>query len=170
MASPKPAEVRVQLRRICSYGKFRGRKAKRLLAFLVKEAIAQRGSKLRLQYIAEALKDEPLTFEKDTQKWGYPKTRANLAHVRKRLREYYETKGYYDPVIIKLTWPGARTASGWPRRLNAARIPGTGRRWRNWLGQRRGPDNPVQIASRCKPRVGQMVLATILNAKGTATD
>jgi tetratricopeptide (TPR) repeat protein len=106
MASPKPAEVRVQLRRICSYGKFRGRKAKRLLAFLVKESIAQRGSKLRLQYIAEALKDEPLTFEKDTQKWGYPKTRANLAHVRKRLREYYETKGYYDPVIIKLN-PGS---------------------------------------------------------------
>lgn len=106
MANPKPAEVRAQLERICSYGKFRGRKAEQLLAFLVKECVARRGSKLRLQYIAEALKDEPLTFEKDTQQWGYPKTRANLAHVRKRLREYYETKGYYDPVIIKLN-PGS---------------------------------------------------------------
>lgn len=106
MASPTAADVRAQLKRLYGYGNFRGRKAKRLLEFLVQESLARRSGRLTMEYIAEALKDEPRTFEEDTQKWGYPKTRANLAYVRKRLRIYYETKGYYDPVIIKLN-PGS---------------------------------------------------------------
>ena len=52
------------------------------------------------------MKDEPITFEEDSDKWGYPRTRANLAHVRNRLRNYYETEGYRDRVIIKLN-PGS---------------------------------------------------------------
>jgi tetratricopeptide (TPR) repeat protein len=81
-------------------------KLRRILGFLVEEWLADGGSKLTMQYIGDSLKDEPLTFEEDSDKWGYPRTRANLAHVRNRLRKYYETEGYRDPVIIKLN-PGS---------------------------------------------------------------
>lgn len=105
MEAPKPDDVRAQLERLYSRH-FRGVKLRRILGFLVEEWLADGGSNLTLSYIGESLKDEPLTFEDDSDKWGYPRTRANLAHVRKRLRTYYETKGYRDHVIIKLN-PGS---------------------------------------------------------------
>jgi tetratricopeptide (TPR) repeat protein len=98
---PKRDDVTAQLNRLCHYKHFRGLKVRRLLTFIVNEWIADGGSKLTLSYIGKSLKDEPLTYEADL-KWSYPKTRANLAHVRNRLRRYYETDGYRDPVIIKL--------------------------------------------------------------------
>jgi tetratricopeptide (TPR) repeat protein len=101
MSDPDATAVRAQLERLCSQ-RFRGVKAKRLLTFLVEEWLAGRSEKLTLEYIGESLKDEPLTFEDDSDRWGYPKTRANLAHVRNRLQSYYETKGYRDPVVVKL--------------------------------------------------------------------
>jgi hypothetical protein len=49
----------------------------------------------------------PTSPEKRRERNGVnPKTRANLGHVRNRLRKYYETEGYRDPVIIKLN-PGS---------------------------------------------------------------
>ena len=105
MEAPNPDDVRAQLERLYSRH-FRGVKLRRILAFLVEEWLADGGRKLTLSYIGESLKDEPLTFEDDSDKWSYPRTRANLAHVRKRLRTYYETGGYRDRVIVKLN-PGS---------------------------------------------------------------
>ena len=105
MEAPYPDDVRAQLERLYSRH-FRGVKLRRILGFLVEEWLADGGSKLTLSYIGESLQDEPLTFEDDSDKWSYPRTRANLAHVRKRLRTYYETEGYRDRVIIKLN-PGS---------------------------------------------------------------
>jgi tetratricopeptide (TPR) repeat protein len=102
MDSPDAAEVRAQLERLHVWRNFRGRKLRRLLDFLVEEWLADRKEKLTLSYIGESVNDEPLTFEEDSDRWSYPKTRANLAHVRKRLMLFNETDGYNDKVIIKL--------------------------------------------------------------------
>lgn len=106
MDVPQPDDVRSQLKRLRGSRYFRGVKLKRILDFLVEESLAGNVDKLTLSYIGESLQDEPLTFEEDSDRWGYPKTRANLAHVRNRLRKYYETEGYRDPVIVKLN-PGS---------------------------------------------------------------
>jgi tetratricopeptide (TPR) repeat protein len=101
METPSPDDVRAQVERLHRQC-FRGVKAKRLLSFLVEEWLAGRAEKLTLEYIGESLKDEPRTFEEDSDRWSYPKTRGNLAHVRTRMMGYYETEGYLDPIIIKL--------------------------------------------------------------------
>ena len=106
MEAPKPEDVQAQLERLYGGGQFRGPKSRRLLDFILSEWQAGRGSKLTLHYIAETLKTEPLTFEEDSNRWGYPQTRGNLGTVRSRLRKYYETVGYRDQVIIKLN-PGS---------------------------------------------------------------
>ncbi len=102
MDGPKPEDVQAQLQRLYDSGQFRGVKSRRLLEFVVHESQAGRAGNLTLHYIAETLKTEPLTFEVDSDRWGYPKTRANLGTVRSRLRKYYETVGYRDQVVIKL--------------------------------------------------------------------
>lgn len=94
--------MKAQLQRLLASGRFRGKKIPGLLKFLVDEWIEDLGAKLTLRYIGECLQDEPLTYEEESLKWGYPKTKSNLNHVRKRLKAYYETQGYRDPVIIKL--------------------------------------------------------------------
>jgi tetratricopeptide (TPR) repeat protein len=99
---PSADDVRAQLRRLCDYPRLRGKKLQGLLTFITEEWIAGNADKLTLSYIARSLKDEEETFEEETQRWSYPKTRANLAHLRKRLRVYFETEGYGSPVIFKL--------------------------------------------------------------------
>jgi hypothetical protein len=117
MAAPKPEDVRAELEKLYTYRRFRGAKLRRLLGFLVEEWLKDEGENLSEMYIGGSLQDEPLTLEEITrksdkpgektgEKWGYPKTRANLGHVRNRLRKYYEIEGYRDPVIIKLN-PGS---------------------------------------------------------------
>src|ERR1700761_4906612 len=101
MDAPKPEDVRAELTRLHAYRRFRGAKLRRLLGFLVEEWLKDGGEQLSEMYIGGALQDEPLTLEEITrksdkpgektgEKWGYPKTRANLGHVRNRLRKYYE--------------------------------------------------------------------------------
>jgi tetratricopeptide (TPR) repeat protein len=106
MGDTKPEDVRAELERLYRYSRFRGAKLRRLLGLLVDEWLADGGKRLTEKYIGDVLNDEPLTHEPDTGKYGYPRTRANLGHVRSRLRTYYETAGYRDPVIIKLN-PGS---------------------------------------------------------------
>jgi hypothetical protein len=106
MDTPNVDDVHAQLARLYSFKRFRGPKLRRLLGFLVEQWLADGGAQLTEKYIGEALKDEKLTFEENSDKWGYPRTRANLGHVRNRLKTYYETDGYRDPVIIKLN-PGS---------------------------------------------------------------
>jgi hypothetical protein len=117
MDAPNPEDVRAELTRLYAYRRFRGAKLRRLLGFLVEEWLKDGGENLSEMYIGGSLQDERLTLEEVTrkyetsgekagEKWGYPKTRANLGHVRNRLKEYYETEGYRHPVIIKLN-PGS---------------------------------------------------------------
>lgn len=98
-------DVLAQRDRLCSSRFFRGTKLRQLLTLLVDEWLADGGKNLTERYIGEAT-GEPLTFEGHSSKWGYPKTRGNLGHVRSRLKKFHETAGYRDPVIIKLN-PGS---------------------------------------------------------------
>lgn len=104
--TPAPDEIREQRERLFRSTRFRGVKLRRLLAFLIEEYLAGRAGKLTELYIGESLKDEELRFDENSNRWGYRKTRANLSHVRNRLRAYYEKEGYRDPIIIKLN-PGS---------------------------------------------------------------
>ncbi len=104
--NPKPEEVRAQFERLCETRHFRGIKLRRILHFVVEEWLTDGGKNLTEKFIGDALGDEPITFEQHSDKVGYPKTRANIAHVRNRLKAHYETEGYRDPVIIKLN-PGS---------------------------------------------------------------
>ena len=99
---PRPEEVHAELAQLYDSRHFRGTKLRRLLDFLVEQWFVDGGVHLTVNYIGESLKDEPLTFEEHSDRWGYPKTRANLSHVRKRLQKHFETNGYRDRVIIKL--------------------------------------------------------------------
>ncbi len=99
------ADVSAHQDRLCSSRFFRGTKQRQLLTLLVEEYLFDGGRQLTERYIGAAM-GEPLTFEEHSGKWGHPKTRANLGHVRKHLRKYHETEGYRDRVIIKLN-PGS---------------------------------------------------------------
>ena len=101
MSDPKPDEVRLQLQRLYGYDRFRGPKLRELLEIIVEEWIADGGVQLTQAYIGQKVKETPV-FEEESNNIGYPKTRANLGHVRNRLKSYNETVGYRDPVIVKL--------------------------------------------------------------------
>lgn len=103
MAKPEPNDVRAQLQRLCAHHLLkRGKKQQELLTFLVEEWIANEGAYLSEMYIGEMVEKVPPQFERDANKYGYPRTRGNLGHVRTRLNAYYEKDGYLDRVIIKL--------------------------------------------------------------------
>lgn len=99
--SPKAQEVRDHLARLYNFERFRGPKLRTLLGILIDEWLANRGVHLSEAYIGQKV-GETAVLEQESNKLGYPKTRGNLGHVRKRLKEYCETVGYRDPIIIKM--------------------------------------------------------------------
>jgi hypothetical protein len=101
---PKTADVRAQLERLKVHG-FRGRKVQRLLTLLVEQWLLDGGASLSEKFLGREM-NEPAEFEGDSGSLGYPKIRANMRHVRKRLTVFYETIGYRDRVMIKVN-PGS---------------------------------------------------------------
>jgi hypothetical protein len=99
--TPESNDVRAQLQRLYRYERFRGEKLRKILEYLVEQWLLDRGANLTGKTIGQAM-GEKAVFEEESNKDGYPKTRANLKHVRNRLESYNETAGYCDPVIIKL--------------------------------------------------------------------
>lgn len=97
----EPADVRAHLERLCGYRKFRGPKLRKLLIFLIEEWLRDGGEHLTVRYIAGAMGEKVVT-ESNSGKKGFPQTRGNLGHVRKRLSEFHQTEGYRDRVIVKL--------------------------------------------------------------------
>jgi tetratricopeptide (TPR) repeat protein len=100
-----PQDVLAQRERLLASRFFRGPKLRQLLNILVDEWFKDGGKQLTERCIGE-LVGEPITFEAHANKLGYPRTRANLGHVRSRLKKFHETEGYRDRVIIKLN-PGS---------------------------------------------------------------
>ena len=91
--------IREQLDRILHSGPFlHSRRRQRFLEYLVNEALAGRGERLKGYNIALEVFDRPETFDPAID----PIVRIEAVRVREKLREYYEVDGQIDPIHIDL--------------------------------------------------------------------
>ncbi len=98
-SQPDPDAIREQLARILRSGPFhQSQRRQRFLQYLVNEALAGRGDRLKGYAIAVEVFDRPSTFDPLVD----PVVRIEAARLRDKLREYYDTEGRADPVRIAL--------------------------------------------------------------------
>src|SRR5262245_56693016 len=91
--------IREQLFRILNSGPFhQAQRRQRFLEYIVNEALAGRGERLKGSNVAQAVFDRAETFDPHID----PIVRNEAARVRDRLREYYEGEGQGDPIRISL--------------------------------------------------------------------
>ncbi len=91
--------IREQLDRIVSSGPFlHSRRRQRFLEFIVTEALAGRGDRLKGYNIGLEVFERPETFDPVVD----PLVRIEAARLRDKLHEYYGTEGRDDPVRIEL--------------------------------------------------------------------
>src|SRR5262245_21413513 len=91
--------IREQLVRILNSGPFHhAPRRRRFLEYIVNEALAGRGERLKGSVVAQAVFDRAETFDPNID----PVVRLEAARLRDRLREYYEGDGQGDPIRISL--------------------------------------------------------------------
>ena len=91
--------IREQLVRILNSGPFhQSQRRQRFLEYLVNEALAGRGGRLKAYNVALEVFERPETFDPITD----PLVRIEAARLRDKLREYYGTDGQSDPIHIDL--------------------------------------------------------------------
>jgi TolB-like protein len=91
--------IREQLDRILRSGSFaQSRRRQRFLEYIVTEALAGRGDRLKGYSIGLEVFDRPETFDPVID----PLVRTEAARLRDKLHEYYDTEGRDDPVRIEL--------------------------------------------------------------------
>ena len=91
--------IREQLVRILNSGPFlHSRRRQRFLEYLVNEALAGRGDRLKGYNIGVQVFDRPETFDPIID----PLVRTEAARLRDKLREYYGTEGQSDAIHIDL--------------------------------------------------------------------
>ena len=91
--------IREQLVRILNSGPFlQSRRRQRFLEYLVNEALAGRGDRLKGYNIGVEVFDRPETFDPIID----PLVRTEAARLRDKLREYYGTEGQSDAIHIDL--------------------------------------------------------------------
>src|SRR5262245_12942218 len=91
--------LRQQLDRILHSGPFvQSRRRQRFLEYLVNEALAGRGERLKGYNVAMEVFDRPETFDPVLD----PVVRIEAARLREKLREYYGADGQNDPIHIDL--------------------------------------------------------------------
>jgi TolB-like protein len=91
--------IREQLDRILNSGPFhQAQRRQRFLEYIVNEALAGRGERLKGYNIAQAVFDRTDTFDSNVD----PIVRMEAGRLRDRLREYYDGDGLGDPIRIDL--------------------------------------------------------------------
>ena len=91
--------IREQLVRILNSGPFhQAQRRQRFLEYIVNEALAGRGERLKGYSVAQAVFDRAETFDPNID----PIVRLEAGRLRDRLREYYDGDGRDDPVRIEL--------------------------------------------------------------------
>ena len=91
--------IREQLDRILNSGPFhQSQRRQRFLEYLVNEALAGRGERLKGYNVALEVFDRPETFDPNID----PLVRIEAGRLRDKLREYYEGDGQGDPIRIEL--------------------------------------------------------------------
>jgi TolB-like protein/Tfp pilus assembly protein PilF len=97
-SEPDQKAIREHLVRVLNSGPFhQAQRRRRFLEYIVNEALAGRGERLKGSNVAQAVFDRE-SFDPNID----PIVRMEAARVRDRLREYYETDGRDDPVRISL--------------------------------------------------------------------
>jgi tetratricopeptide (TPR) repeat protein len=101
---PSEQEVWAQYARICEHKLFvRSRKLRLLLEKLIDRWFFNGGKDVDEGVMGDAMGETRVPEEQETaEHHGFPQTRANLSRLRNGLTAYFETKGYLDPVVIKL--------------------------------------------------------------------
>jgi TolB-like protein/Tfp pilus assembly protein PilF len=98
-SEPDQKAIREELGRILNSRPFaQSRRRQRFLEYIVNETLAGRGDRLKGYNIAVEVFDRPETFDPVTD----PLVRIEAARLREKLREYYDTDGRDDPVVIEL--------------------------------------------------------------------
>ena len=96
---PDQKAVREQLDRILASVPFsQSQRRRRFLQYLVTETLAGRADRLKGYAIALEVFDRPPTFDPLVD----PVVRIEAGRLRDKLREYYESDGFGDPVRIDL--------------------------------------------------------------------
>ena len=96
-AEPIPEAVRAQLERILNSSIFvRSQRISRFLRFTVEQTLLGRGDSLKEYLIATEVYDKPDTMDPRFD----PIVRVEAGRLRSKLREYYETEGRDDAIII----------------------------------------------------------------------
>src|SRR5262245_36232827 len=91
--------IREQLVRILNSGPFhQSHRRQRFLEYLVNEALAGRGERLKAYNVALEVFERPETFDPTVD----PLVRIEAARLREKLREYYGTEGQSDAIHIDL--------------------------------------------------------------------
>src|SRR5262245_23099826 len=91
--------IREQLVRILNSDPFhQAQRRQRFLEYIVNEALAGRGERLKGYNIAQAVFDRTDTFDSNVD----PIVRMEAGRLRDRLREYYDGDGQADPIRISL--------------------------------------------------------------------
>jgi TolB-like protein/Tfp pilus assembly protein PilF len=91
--------IREQLDRIIKSSPFlQSQRRQRFLEYIINEALAGRGERLKGYNIGVEVFDRPETFDPATD----PLVRIEAARLRDKLREYYEAEGGNDPIRIDL--------------------------------------------------------------------
>ena len=91
--------IREQLVRILNSGPFhQSQRRQRFLEYLVNEALAGRGDRLKGYNVALEVFDRSETFDPVFD----PVVRIEAARLRDKLREYYAADGQSDPILIDL--------------------------------------------------------------------
>ena len=91
--------IREQLDRILKSGPFQqSRRRQRFLEYIVNEALAGRGDRLKGYNIACEVFERPKSFDPNVD----PLVRIEAGRLRDKLREYYEADGQDDPIRIDL--------------------------------------------------------------------
>jgi len=97
-SEPDQKAIREHLVRVLNSGPFhQAQRRQRFLEYIVNEALAGRGERLKGSNVAQAVFDRE-SFDPNLD----PIVRMEAARVRDRLREYYEGDGKGDPIRISL--------------------------------------------------------------------
>jgi serine/threonine-protein kinase len=99
LSSVSSQEIQAYLKKILGSGIFsRAERMRRFLEFIVEEALAGRTENLREYVIGVSVYQKPESLDPRFD----PLVRVEAARLRSKLKEYYETEGAEDPVIIRL--------------------------------------------------------------------
>ena len=140
-ASPSPGEVRAQLERTVASVEFPvSERAQRFLRYVVEEALAGRGERIKAYTIAVEVLGRDEGFDANAD----PAVRLEAGRLRRALERYYLVAGQADPVLIAIpkgAYVPVFTARA-PRRPRSRPSPTSRRRRRPRGRGRRGRRPP----------------------------